>query len=102
MAKWRTAAQRARTRGTEECVGKGRMGDKSATVAGAGAVSRPEQGRAGDAVAGGVGKGAAAGEAAGAAAVFGARSGRRAEAAAKEAETMAVGSIGAIVAAGAL
>ena len=45
-------------------MGKGRVVSNSATVAGAGAVSRPEHGRAGDAIAGGVGKGAAAGEAA--------------------------------------
>ena len=45
-------------------MGKGRTGGNSATVVGAGAAGRPEHSRAGDAVAGGVGKGAAAGEAA--------------------------------------
>ena len=57
-------ARRATARETEECVGKGRAGVNSATVAGAGAAGRPEHSRAGDAVAGGVGKGAAAGKAA--------------------------------------
>ena len=40
------------------------MGGNSATVVGAGNADRPEQSHAGDAVAGGVGKGAAAGKAA--------------------------------------
>ena len=47
-----------------KCVGKGRTGGNSATVVGAGAVGRPKHSRAGDTVAGGVGKGAAAGKAA--------------------------------------
>ena len=64
MAKWLAAARQATTRETEECAGKGCTGGNSATVAGAGAAGRPEYGRAGDAVAEGVGKGAAAGKAA--------------------------------------
>ena len=72
-------------------MGKGRTEGNTATVAGARAAGRPEHGRAGDAVAGGGGKGATAGEAAQAVTASGARTGRREGAAAAEVEAMAVG-----------
>ena len=84
--------RRSTARGTDECVvRKGCARGNSAAVACAGDASCPEHGRAGDAVAGGPGKGVAIDKAAQVITASGARSGRGEGAAAAHTEAMAVG-----------